>query len=696
MSICSTHFLVLDIETSTLFNNNNEPTATWLSYGYCNLYTRNGERKLECYFRDWDKLGKFLDDISFSFNKKLICFVHNLAYEFDYITKNLSKPKTFLTNSTHAIISAVLEGYPDIEFRCTYKLTMDSLRKLGESIGFDKLDSEYRFILPSDDVTVEEKEYCMRDCDIVAMYVSKYLLKEYGTFRNCPLTKTGRVRKTYQNFYREYSHSLNGEVVWDEYPDEDCYKALNDAFIGGVTTSNPLFTGTILKGVHSYDISSSYPFTQLSEQFPFNIKKEHGEIKPEFISEKFWIAKIKFNQIHSKFPWGWLSISKMNDYSHLNSDFFNGKLVDSAMIIRTVTNIDFEMIMKTYNVDSYEILEFYHMPLYGNLPAPYIKTIDIYAQEKFRLKNELKQINEDSPEYKELHISYMLAKSDFNSIYGMTVQKIMQDEFNIDDNFIWHLKKQEYKKPEDKKHMGRNFLFGVYVTAYARKNLLTAIIENCPYTFVYCDTDSIKFIGDINFKDTNKVLGEKYISKPYLAGLGRFDNDGEYDSFITYGAKKYAHTSKETKGVHITVAGLPKIEKRPNSTVWYKGKEIGEITDIKNFRLGTEFVNCKMGKKYIVDSLLYESEDYEFVYNISHQDEYTKNFLVKNKINTNGGVALFSTNYKLDMTNSDINYINNCRMLLKYWADKIKNETSIDIYNYIIYNQILEEKQWEF
>lgn len=37
------------------------------------------------------------------------------------------------------------------------------------------------------------------------------------------------------------------------------------------------------------------------------------------------------------------------------------------------------------------------------------------------------------------------------------------------------------------------FQFGVWVTAYARRNLWKAILE-LDYNVVYCDTDSVKFI----------------------------------------------------------------------------------------------------------------------------------------------------------------------------------------------------------
>ena len=155
------YFLVLDIETSTLTDENNSPIATWLAYGYCNLYNRNAENIRQCYFREWNTLKDFFNEMQRKFcTYKILCFVHNLGYEFDYLIKNLSRPKMMLTNSTHATISAILEEFEQIEFRCTFKLSGYSLEKIGKQLNFDKLDSDYRFILPSDSITEKEKEYC--------------------------------------------------------------------------------------------------------------------------------------------------------------------------------------------------------------------------------------------------------------------------------------------------------------------------------------------------------------------------------------------------------------------------------------------------------------------------------------------------------------------------------------------------------
>lgn len=638
-------FLVLDIETSTLFDTidgKQVPVTTWLSYGWCKLYDLSAKTVSSCYFRKWEELGNFLHKISSRFyGYDIRCYVHNLGYEFDYLIKNLSKPKKIITNVTHNVISAILEDFPQIQFCCSYQVTGYSLKKIGEIIKLPKLESEYRTIYPKDKITKEEIEYCERDCDIVAVYVSSVLLPEFGLLSKIPLTKTGRVRLTLKKFYK-----YEENPQWDLMPDEDCYDAMCNAFAGGIVCSNPYFTNRILRNVYSYDITSSYPFAILSEEYPTKIQRLYDFDQDVIYKNKFWIAKIRFNNIRSKFPWAWLSVSKMNDYSD-DCSYFNGKLLEGSFCIRTITNIDFQSICDTYEFDSIEILEYYQCDEYGTIPKPYIDTVKIYSQRKYELKKKKKQLEDegkqDTQEYAEVDRDYMLAKNDFNSIYGMCVQKLVQEEYYVDDLCIWHSKPTKYKKTN--KHLGRNFLFGIYITAYARRNLLTAIVKNCPFNFVYCDTDSVKFIGENKFIDTNKLLPEEFRLIPSLAELGRFDFDAYYKEFKTLGAKKYAYTVDGL--VHLTVAGLP-----------VKKKE-GEyyINSLEEFTFGKEFKNCKLAKRYIYDDMSIAVDDFDEVQECA-DTSYLKRFLKENNIETNGGVALYPTSYVLDMTPNDKFYLN--------------------------------------
>lgn len=667
MKNCSYYFLVLDIETSELDEdierNGNiikNPLAVWLSYGWIKLYKIDGTVVDKCYFREWFELIQYLSKIAFRFGYyKILCYVHNLSYEFDYLIKNIAKPKTILSNSTHSIISSVLENYENIEFRCTYQLSGYSLKKIGEMVGLPKLESDYRCIYPEDEITKEEIEYCERDCDIVAKYIVDVCLKEYGKLFNIPYTKTGRVRKVFKEFY----DADKSEKDWDLMPDENCYQALLDSFSGGLVLCNPIFCGLVLNNVHSYDIKSSYPYAQLSEEYPYTIRKSINIGKNQLTKFKFWIAKIKFINIKSKYTWCTLSMSKMNDYDIMESVWFNGKLAQSPYIVRTITNIDFEILNMTYDYDDFEILEFYPLEKYGKLPEPYIKTIEHFSIKKYECGIELDR--NPTPENER---EYMLAKNDFNSIYGMCVQKIMQSEYTIDENFLWIEKEKEYKKQD--KHLKRNFLYGIYITAYARRNLVRAIIKNCPYTFVYCDTDSIKFIGDNNFIDTNPPLLE-YANNKSICKLGKFEYEGTYEKFKTFGAKKYCivgekYKKKDNKnGVRMVVAGLP--------------KNVNPLDNIDEFVCGKLFENCKLAKKYINNQYSFSVDCFDNSIIEVRDNRDLESFFLENGINTNGGVALYPTSYLLDMTESDKWYTENAQKGLKNWILSYKNMNGIDL-----------------
>lgn len=654
------YFLVLDIETSTEFKDVEEngrikksPLISWLSYGYCKLYDCNGNTKRSLPFRKWEELDTFLRKISnYFYSYKIVCYVHNLAYEFDFLIKNISKPKKMLANNSHSVISTTLEKYKNIEFKCSYQLSGYALRKVGERVNLPKLESDYRTIYPEDNITEEEWYYCERDCDIVAKDITKTYLKEYSKISDIPLTKTGRVRKKFKEFYN--SIYKENDCEWDLMPPENCYQAMLDSFAGGIAISNPLFTGINLKNVHSYDIKSSYPYVCLKELYPYTIRKEENPTLLKLSEFKFWIAKIKFYNIRSKFTWAWLSKDKMNDFD-TNAEFFNGKLISGDYAIRTLTSVDYEMICETYKFSEIEVLEFYPLEKYSYLPYPYIETIKVYGKEKDRLSKELKKLEEEgkegTQEYIELSADYMLSKNDFNSIYGMSVQKLVQEEYEINNNFVWDKKDLKYKYKENR-HLKRNFLYGIFITAYGRRNLLRAIIKNCPLTFVYSDTDSIKFTGDNIFIDTNERLTGEFATISYLASLGKFEYEKTYQEFKTFGAKKYAFKYLDKYGV--TVAGLPKHK--------------AEITSLDDFYCGKEFKDCKLAKKYIYNSEVTITNEYDEIIKQS-KDLEIKIFLDENNIKSNGGVSLFPVSYLLDMTKNDKAYIKYIRNLYE-----VKNE----------------------
>lgn len=667
MKTANYYFLVIDIETSKfekIENGKLMPQAVWLSFGYINLYHIKDGKIKSTFFREWKELDFILQSYSnFFLAHKIICYVHNLSHEFDFFIKNLSLPIKLLSNTTHKVICSTLKSYPNIEFRCTYQISGMSLRKLGDILGYEKYESEYPTITPLDDIPQDYKTYCDRDCDVVAKYVTEILLKNYKTLSDIPYTKTGMVRKVFKQNYHKY---CSKNEVWDKMPPNNCYKALNDSFQGGLTFSNPIFTGRELSNVSSYDETSAYPYVMLKNKYPFTIRKEENTTLFN-TSPPFWIAKIKFYNISSKYNWGILSRSKMNDYDLKSSQFYNGKLLTSNFIERTMTNIDFEILNLCYNYDEYQITEFYPCDKYDYLPKPYIETITTFIQDKHDLKIQLHEAQETATkeELKDLSIKYTISKNKLNSIYGMCVEKLMHNEFEIDDNYMWTLKEQEYVCDE-KAHLKRNFLIGIYVTAYSRLNLIKSIITNCPENFVYADTDSVKFINITPFKNTNEHLQYPFSENESTKDLGIFDYEGTYEKFCTFGAKKYAFIKNGKSGV--VVAGLP----------------VSDNIKYSNFinGIGHEFKDCKNAHRYIINNISFSTDDYDEICEVKTLDTDAQEYLKSHKIVSNGGIAIYRTSYKLDVTHEDKLYLELIQKGILLWLKSYNKKSGIDLTKY--------------
>lgn len=108
----------------------------------------------------------------------------------------------------------------------------------------------------------------------------------------------------------------------------------------------------------------------------------------------------------------------------------------------------------------------------------------------------------------------------------------------------------------------------MWVTAHARADLQKGI-DNCGLNFIYCDTDSCKYLGDINWDELNKqIIHEAKKAKATATDakgvshyIGTWEDDGAFYEFKTMGAKKYAYRvagGKNDGKLKITIAGVNK------------------------------------------------------------------------------------------------------------------------------------------
>lgn len=400
------------------------------------------------------------------------------------------------------------------------------------------------------------------------------------------MTSTGHVRKELKNdIIKDYNY--RNEVRKSINVDGHVYNLLLKAFSGGYTHANWIHVGKIINNVDSFDETSAYPYVMTTHKFPSTKFKKINITKFEELKNYFaYLITVKFTNIRSKYFNNIISLSKCN--SLYKGRYDNGRIIGADELEITVTDVDLRLIFLSYNFDSYEFKEVY-FSFYSYLPKKYIE----FVLEKYVNKTKYKNV-----EGKE--VEYALEKSKFNSLYGMSVTNNIKDEVVFDNDLGWSEKPisndEILKLLEKEEKLGfLSFSYGVWVTAWARYNLLINLLKYDEFV-VYSDTDSLKLksgydkniINNYNKEvekkikqasndlgiDTQKFAPTDIFGKKHMLGI--FDYEGTYDSFITQGAKKYAYTKwvdlKKTNEnsnilkiendkalvLEITVSGVPK------------------------------------------------------------------------------------------------------------------------------------------
>ena len=454
-----------------------------------------------------------------------------------------------------------------LEFRCSYKLSNMSLAKFIENTpntlhykGVDDLD--YATVrTPDTELTEVEYGYCFND--VKGLYECVMELLKEDNIATIPLTSTGYVRRDCRNAMNKNKDNrkmfLRSRLTLLQ------YKLLRECFRGGNTASDRYLTNLILKIVGSYDLSSSYPFQMIAREYPLG-KWNYGVIPDiktleEYNRKYCTIARYSFKNIRlrDEKPIPYIPQSKCLALGD-DREIYNGRILHADFLTISMTNIDYDIVKEQYEYDEIAVEEF-HYSRKGLLPKELRDTIMYYFEKKSKLKGD-----------EEHYYEYMKSKNKLNSIYGMTVTNILNTEIEYHDGeyIEKQMTEEEMQEALDKYYKNHrsflNYSWGVFVTAYARRELEDGL-NIAGLDTIYCDTDSVKFIGnhDKEFEAYNERLNkecEERGIKNYAEVnekrfyMGIFDKEKGYDEFITLGAKKYAFLQNGKLG--ITVSGLSK------------------------------------------------------------------------------------------------------------------------------------------
>ena len=539
-----------------------------------------------------DMMQTVVETLGLNEKRRLICYVHNLAYEFQFIRERFTWNKVFSIDLRKPIY-AITNTF--IEFRCSYLLSGYGLGKLGSQLLKYKVekktgDLDYQLIRHSGTVLTDtEMGYCVNDVKVVMSYIQEKI-EEVKGITNLPLTKTGFVRK-YCRGNCLYLHDENGKRQQNyRYMDLMSelqisglgeFNALQRAFAGGFTHANGYHTDHVMTNVSSYDFTSSYPYVMVAEQFPMsrgvkvNVKSQQQfEV---YLSKYCCVFDIQFTDITCMLPQdNPISVSKCFQKDGVVEN--NGRVMCAKSIALTITNVDYEVYKKFYKWKSAKIGDMYCYRR-GYLPTEFVKSILGLYEKKTTLKG-----------VKGMEVEYLNSKEMLNSCYGMSVTNPLRDEFTYTGEWdITQFDNEQLAELLFKYNTTKNrFLFypwGIFVTAYARRNLFTAIIE-CGNDYIYSDTDSVTILNADSHKDYFNKYNNEVVEKLQRACkhhgisfdlckpktikgveklLGVWDYEGTYERFKTLGAKRYMVQEKSALTVDgvdydysLTVSGVNK------------------------------------------------------------------------------------------------------------------------------------------
>lgn len=513
--------------------------------------------------RTWDEFRRFLGTLTehLKQNEYIVIFVHNLSFEFQFLRGiyDFEPEEIFAMDSRKVLKCEMMEHF---EFRCSYLQTNMSLAQFTSKMGVENVklsgeDFDYSKARYSwTPLTDLELQYCINDVKGLVQAMTKQMSLEDDSLYTLPLTSTGYVRRDVKAAMRHF----NKFELRDMLPDYNVFCMLREAFRGGNTHANRYYSGLIMKDVQSYDRASSYPDVQINCLFPMSpwLREENADIDRVLLKiykhRRACLMRVAFHNIRLTDPgWGAPYLAKAKCRSVLDPEVDNGRILSARYLETTITDIDFKIIMDEYTFDYMDVGDFYHCR-YGVLPKQLRNTVLQYFHDKTTLKGVPGQ-----------ELYYMKQKNKLNSIYGMSVQSPVKQTIDyINGEFIERTDDENELLEKAKQRAFQSYAWGVWTTAHARYELEKAI-KLVGIGFIYCDTDSVKYVGKANFSKLNSELRNRSKKNSAMAVdpqgeahyLGVWEHDGSYKTFRTWGAKKYVYTNVDgTLGV--TIAGVNK------------------------------------------------------------------------------------------------------------------------------------------
>ena len=557
--------------------------------------------------RRWTEYIPFinrLNDYLIDNDLYIIVFVHNLSYEFTFIKclHDFSVNDVFSVKSRKVLRADVKH----IEYRCSYLLTNMSLKMFtkkwkvvhekleGDEFGYD----ETRFA--DTELTKDQLQYCINDVVGLVESIKAQNIFNSDNLYSMPYTSTGYVRRDIKQALRPCRYIRE---IMPSYP---VYVRLREAFRGGNTHANRYYVATednnnyTVHDVTAIDRSSSYPSTQVMRKFPMgvfhHVEKEvsYDTLVNHYIKKRGYACLITLSLRNVRLKHNYVTvpyISKSMCRHYLPNDRKNKPRCDNGRIIKldyceiTITDLDLQIIEKQYDYDA-TVIDLYYTQ-YDYLPQELRDLVISYYKGKTELKN-----------VDGMEDFYMKYKNLLNAIFGCSAQDIGKGLIlymlnPTTDLYDW-MPETERSAQEilREAHPVQPYQWGVWVTAWARWELQRAI-DLVGNRFIYCDTDSVYYQGEVDFTGLNEEIQKVAIESGGVATdpkgnihyMGVWEIDHKYKEFKVLNAKCYAGTDENDK-LSLTIAGVPKANYKKDK---FGACELARMGGLSAFKEGACF-----------------------------------------------------------------------------------------------------------
>lgn len=489
----------------------------------------------------------------------LVTFIHFAKFDFSFIKTLFDWDEVFLKANREVLFAR----YGNIEFRDSLVLSGgQSLANIGKNLRVSVKkavgDLDYDLIRHNETpLTQKELHYCEMDIRVLCEYIREKI-EDDGNISQIPYTNTGYVRRYVRNECfknrRAYAAYISGLTMTP-----GCYIQAENCFQGGSVSGNFKYIGKTVEDVHSYDIKSSYPYVMCTGYYPSNYFTEislTGQTDFEYhLSHSCCMFDVELWDVEPKTPY-YFPLHKHKCFDIVaplsDSDYqesASGRIISAMYLHTVVTELDWETIKDFYTFSNFRVTHFRIAPR-GFLPYPIVNSVVKFFNDKTTL---------DGVEGKERQ--YMIAKNMLNAVFGMSVEKPVRPIYRYVNGEGFVKDEADFVHQIDAYNEKYNrFLFypwGVWITAHARYRLHEAI-KAVGKDFIYCDTDSVKFIGEHSdwFANENEKavretiecakrngFAESYIM-PYSPDgvrkiLGVWEHEYDAYRFKTIGAKRY-------------------------------------------------------------------------------------------------------------------------------------------------------------